>query len=183
MARYIAFLRGINLGGKRRVPMAELRAVLADAGYEDVLTHLQSGNVVLTSDAKPRQLERALSGQLERAFGFRIGVVVRTRDELADVIAHDPFGAEADDPGRYQVSFLSGEPEPGGVKELEGAQAPPERVDARGREVYGWHPGGVGRSELAKQITAERLGVDEVTARNWRTITKLLELADPAPEG
>ena len=62
MARYVAFLRGINLGGKRRVAMAELRAVLADAGYEDVLTHLQSGNVVLTSDAKPRQLERALSG-------------------------------------------------------------------------------------------------------------------------
>jgi uncharacterized protein (DUF1697 family) len=181
--RYVAFLRGINLGGKRRVPMAELRAVLADAGYENVLTHLQSGNVALTSGANAGELERALSEQLERAFGFRIGVVVRSRDELANVIAADPFGEEAQDPARYQVSFLSEKPDRQGVKELEAAQAAPEQVFVRGREVYGWHPGGVGRSELAKQITAKGLGVKEATARNWRTITKLLELADSPPEG
>jgi uncharacterized protein (DUF1697 family) len=177
MARYVAFLRGINLGGRRRVGMADLRDVLEKSGYEDVGTLLQSGNVVLTGGAKPRALERELSRELERAFGFRIGVVARSRDELADVIASDPFGSEADDPRRYQVSFLSAKPPRKAVKELEDAAAPPERVAVRGREVYAWHPGGVGRSELAKRITADRLGVDEVTARNWRTITKLLELA------
>jgi uncharacterized protein (DUF1697 family) len=182
MPRYVAFLRGINLGGKRRVPMAELRTMLADAGYGDVRTHLQSGNVVFASDADPERLERELSEQLERAFGFRIGVVVRSRDELADVIAADPFGKEADDPARYQVSFLSDEPDRKAAQELEGSAVAPERVVVRGREVYAWHPGGVGRSELAKLITAQWLGV-EVTARNWRTVTKLLELADSSPDG
>jgi uncharacterized protein (DUF1697 family) len=181
MSRRVAFLRGINLAGKRRVPMAELRAVLADAGYGDVRTHLQSGNVVLTSDADPRRLERELSEKLEQEFGFHIGVVVRSRDELAEVIAADPFGKEADDPSRYLVSFLSAEPDRQGAKELAAAQVAPERVVVRGREVYAWHPGGVGRSELAKLITSNRLGV-EVTGRNWRTVTKLLELADSPPQ-
>jgi uncharacterized protein (DUF1697 family) len=177
MARQIAFLRGINLAGKRRVPMEKLRATLEEAGYEGVRTVLQSGNVLLTSAAKPAKLERDLAKTLREAFGFDISVVVRTRNELADVVASDPFGAEANDPRRYQVSFLSAKPKPARIKELEQADVGPERVAVRGREVYAWHPGGVGRSELAKLITERRLGV-EVTARNWRTVTKLLELAD-----
>jgi uncharacterized protein (DUF1697 family) len=177
MARHVAFLRGINLAGKRRVSMEKLRATLEEAGYTDVKTLLQSGNVVLTSSAKPAKLERDLAKTLREAFGFDISVVVRTRKELADVVAADPFGAEATDPKLYQVSFLSAKPKHAGVKELESADVAPERVAVRGREVYAWHPGGVGRSELAKLITDRRLGV-EVTARNWRTVTKLLELAD-----
>ncbi len=171
------FLRGINLGGRRRVPMDRLRATLRDAGYDDVATLLQSGNVVLTSAVDPERLERDLAGLLGEEFGFDIAVVARTRDELARVIADDPFGDEAKDPARYQVSFLSAEPRAAGVAELEAADVAPERVAVRGREVYAWHPGGVGRSELAKLISDRRLGV-EVTARNWRTLTKLLELAD-----
>jgi uncharacterized protein (DUF1697 family) len=177
VARHIAFLRGINLAGKRRVPMEKLRTTLEEAGYEDVKTVLQSGNVLLTSPAKPAKLERDLAKTLHEAFGFDISVMVRTRNELAAVVAHDPFGGEANDPRRYQVSFLSSKPNPARVKELESAAVAPERAAVRGREVYAWHPGGVGRSELAKLITERRLGV-EVTARNWRTVTKLLELAD-----
>jgi uncharacterized protein (DUF1697 family) len=177
MARYVAFLRGINLAGKRRVSMAALREALEEAGHENVQTLLQSGNVVLTSRRKPASLERDLARELRKAFGFDISVLVRTRDQLAAVIARDPFAAEADDPARYQVSFLSDKPAAGRAKELEQAAVEPERVAVHGREVYAWHPGGVGRSELAKLITARRLGV-EVTARNWRTITRLLELAD-----
>jgi uncharacterized protein (DUF1697 family) len=177
MARHVAFLRGINLGPKRRVPMEELRETLRMAGYEDVRTLLQSGNVVLTSAAGSDALAREIASKLHRAFGFEIGVVVRTRDELADVVANDPFADAVDDPARYQVSFLSSELDSVHVDELEQAAVEPERVAVRGREVYAWHPGGVGRSELAKLITARRLGV-EVTARNWRTVTKLLELAE-----
>lgn len=177
MSRHVVLLRGINLGAKRHVPMQDLREALEHTGYGDVGTLLQSGNVVLRSDADPAALERDLAATLRATFGFEIAVVVRTRDELAEVIARDPFTGEADDPARYQVSFLSAEPEPAGVEELERAEVAPERVAVRGREVYAWHPGGVGRSELAKLITARRLSV-EVTARNWRTVTKLLELAD-----
>jgi len=177
VARYVAFLRGINLGSKRRVPMGDLRAALAEAGYEDVRTLLQSGNVVLTSTAEAAELERDLGDVLGRTFGFDIAVVVRTRDALADVIARDPFAGEADDPARYQVSFLSAKPKAASVRELERADVAPERVSMRGCEVYAWHPDGLARSRLAALITARRLGV-EVTARNWRTLTKLLELAD-----
>ena len=118
MSRQVAFLRGINLGAKRRVSMQGLR---------EALEH--------------------------------------------------PFAGVAADPARYQVTFLSAEPPPARAEELERADVAPERVVVRGREVYAWHPDGLARSELAKLITSRRLGV-EVTARNWRTVTKLLELAD-----
>ncbi len=177
MRRYVVFLRGINLGSSRRVAMGQLREVLHRAGYQHVRTLLQSGNVVLTSNADPRTLERDLTRTLREAFGLEIAVVARTRDELAGVITRDPFAGQADDPARYQVSFLSTEPDPQRVRDLEGAQVSPERVVVIGREVYAWHPGGVGRSELAKLITDRHLGVG-VTARNWRTLTRLLELAD-----
>jgi uncharacterized protein (DUF1697 family) len=125
----------------------------------------------------PKSLECDLTRTLCEAFGMEIAVVARTRDELAGVIARDPFAGLADDPARYQVSFLSAEPDSLRVRELEGAQVSPERVVVIGREVYAWHPGGVGRSELAGLITDRRLGVG-VTARNWRTLTRLFELAD-----
>jgi uncharacterized protein (DUF1697 family) len=146
-----------------------------------VRTLLQSGNVVLTSAVDPEQLERDLAGTLRDAFGFEIAVLVRTRDQLAEVIASDPFAGETDDPARYQVSFLSAELGRDRVQQLEKAAAPPERVAVRGREIYAWHPGGVGRSDLAKLISERHLGAG-VTARNWRTVTKLLELADEASE-
>lgn len=176
MTRYVALLRGINLGPTRRVPMAELRAALEAAGYPDVRTLAQSGNVVLSSGAGPAVLERDVGRLLRETFGFDVPVVVRTRDELAEVLARDPFGDEATDPARYQVSFLASEPDPAGAAELEAADVEPERVAVIGREVYAWHPGGVGRSKLATLITDRRLGT-EVTARNWRTITRLLALA------
>jgi uncharacterized protein (DUF1697 family) len=177
VTRYVAFLRGINLGPRRRVPMAELRAALERAGYEDVETLLQSGNVVLTSSADPASLERELAQTLRDAFVFAIAVVVRTHDELAEIIARDPLADVAHNPARYQVSFLSAEPDPSRVEALARADVAPERVAVHGREVYAWHPDGISRSALAGLITARNLGV-EVTARNWRTVTKLLELAD-----
>lgn len=181
VARNIVFLRGINLGAKRRVSMEQLRLHLEAAGYQDVRTLLQSGNVVLGATKTPALLEQDLASALRGAFGFEIGVVVRTGDELAEVVEHDPFAGQALDPARYQVSFLSMVPDRARVRALEAADVAPERVAVRGREVYAWHPGGVARSELAKLITARRLGV-EVTARNWRTVTKLLEIAEPIDE-
>lgn len=174
--RRIALLRGVNLGPSRRLPMAELRQALEHAGHEDVRTLLQTGNVFLTSGDAPAALEQRLEGELLDAFGVGIGVVVRTAGELAAVVAGDPFAGVADDPSRYQVSFLSTELDRDRADALERADVAPERVAVRGREIYAWHPGGVGRSELAKLLTAQRLGV-QVTARNWRTVTKLLELA------
>ncbi|HSD81488.1 MAG TPA: DUF1697 domain-containing protein [Solirubrobacteraceae bacterium] len=179
MGRQIALLRGINLGPHRRVAMGDLRSLLAEAGYADVRTHLQSGNVVLTSDTAPDDLARDLERRIATGLGVDAGVVVRTRDELADVVARDPLRGVVDDPRRYQVTFRSGEPEPDAVRELERVAVAPERIVVSGREIYAWHPNGIGRSELAAELARARFGVT-ATARNWNTVTKLLELADDA---
>ena len=177
MAPQIALLRGINLGSRRRVAMAELRELLSGLGYGDVRTLLQSGNVVLTSSAAPARLERELEKQLAAGLGMEIQVIVRTRDELAAVIEHNPLAGVADDPRRYQVSFLSAAPDREIVRELLAADVAPEQVAVKGREIYAWHPEGIQRSLLAQLISDRRLGVT-ATARNWNTVTKLFALAD-----
>src|SRR5215218_5862409 len=171
MARQIALLRGINLGAQRRVSMPELRRLLTGLGYGDVRTLLQSGNVVLTSKAPPERLQRKLAAQIAEQLGVETQVIVRTRDELADVIERNPLEGVADDPKRYQVSFLSAEPDPQVARALGAADVAPEQVVVSGREIYAWHPNGIQRSPLAKLLLDKRLG-EGVTARNWNTVTK-----------
>jgi uncharacterized protein (DUF1697 family) len=174
--RQVVLLRGINVGGHNRVGMGPLREVLGRAGYEDVRTLLQSGNLVLTSDTRGAELERSLERTIARELGVEPRVVVRTVDELAAVVERDPFGAVADQPKLYQVSFLSEPLAPEVERELAAADVAPERVAVHGREIYAWHPNGVQRSPLGKLLTDRKLGV-AATARNWNTVTKLLELA------
>lgn len=157
--------------------MPELRELLGRLGYDDVRTHLQSGNVVLTSDASPARLQRDLEQHIAAELGVEAGVVVRTRDELAGVIEHDPLADVVEDPKRYQVSFLTAEPDASVVRELATVDVAPERVVVSGREIYAWHPDGIQRSPLAGMLTDRRLGVI-ATARNWNTVTRLLALAD-----
>jgi uncharacterized protein (DUF1697 family) len=176
MPRQIALLRGINLGARNRVSMPELRELLTGLGHEDVKTLLQSGNIVLTSDETGEQLEQALETVIAKELGVESRVVVRTTRELAGVVKRDPFTGVADDPKRYQVSFLSAKPEAALVKALEAADVAPEQVAVSGREIYAWHPEGIQRSPLAKLLTDSKLGVT-ATARNWNTVLKLLELA------
>jgi uncharacterized protein (DUF1697 family) len=176
MANRIALLRGINLGPNRRVAMADLRALLADAGHAGVRTHLQSGNVLLDSDAPPERLERELRKQIAAALDIDVEVVVRTRDELADVIARNPLARVADNPKRLQVSFLDAEPDAALARELAETAAGGERVEVSGREIYAWHPDGIQNSALARLLAGSKLGVT-ATSRNWNTVTKLLELA------
>ena len=176
MAKQVVLLRGINLGSKRRVGMAALRDLLAEAGYEDVRTHLQSGNVVLSSRLSAAKLKAELERVLAKGLGMDVEVFVRSRAELAKVVEGDPFGKVADNPSRYQVTVLSAKLPAAVKKELEAAEVAPERVAVRGKEIYAWHPGGFARSPLAKLLSERSLGVS-ATARNWATVAKLLELA------
>jgi uncharacterized protein (DUF1697 family) len=173
--RQVAFLRGINLGSNRRVSMGDLRNLLEGHGYEDVRTHLQSGNVVFSSTVSGARLERALERQLADGLGIEVEVLVRSRKQLADVVARDPLGKVAKNSSRYLVSFLRSKPPAKVVRDLAAADVAPEQFVIEGREVYAWHPGGVQRSKVNK-LLAQRLGVT-ATARNWNTVTKLLELA------
>jgi uncharacterized protein (DUF1697 family) len=174
--RLIVLLRGVNLVSHNRVSMPELRVALADAGLEDVKTYLQSGNVVVGTDLEPPSLARAVAQVVSGRFGIDIGVVVRTHDELADVVARSPLARLATDPKRYQVTFLDGEPDAGALRALEAAARGGERLVHSGRELYTWHPDGIGRSKLGRLLTGKSLGVT-ATTRNWTTVTALHELA------
>jgi uncharacterized protein (DUF1697 family) len=175
--RRIVLLRGINIGSRNRVAMPELRRVLGAAGFEGVATYLQSGNVVLESGLAPATLEAECERLIADAFGLRIAIVTRTRDELATVVERDPLAGVAVDPKRYQVSFLAEEPDPEVVESLAKLAAGDERLVGIGRELYAWHPEGVARSKLWAGLAGPKLGV-KATARNWTTVASLLALAD-----
>jgi uncharacterized protein (DUF1697 family) len=176
MSSQIALLRGINVGSHNRIAMADLRGLLAELGYPDARTLVQSGNIVLSAELAPAELAAELERAIAGKFGVQTPVVVRTREELAAVVALDPLGAVAQEHKLYQVSFLSAEPDREAVAKIEQNDFAPERFVHVGREIYAWHPGGIHNSRLARTLSDKRLGVI-ATARNWKTTTKLLEMA------
>jgi uncharacterized protein (DUF1697 family) len=157
--------------------MADLREALEDGGFADVRTYLQSGNVVLTSRAGTDSVRRKCEQLIAKSFGLEIAVVVRSREELAEVVKRNPLGKIAKNPKRYQVSFLAAKPDREVTRELEAAAAPKEQFVVIGREIYAWHPDTIRQSKLWALLAGPKLGV-AATARNWTTVTKLLELAD-----
>jgi uncharacterized protein (DUF1697 family) len=178
LVRHVLLLRGINLGPRRRIPMADLRALLTEAGHAEVATYLQSGNVVLSSPQAPPALAPEVAALITQRFGFEVPVIARTATELGAVIDHDPIPGAAEDPKRYQVTFLERAPSAPALKRLRGLAADSERIAAHGRELYTWHPDGIARSRLALGLTANELGIS-ATSRNWRTVTALAEMASP----
>ena len=179
MPRHIALLRAVNVGN-RKVEMARLRALMEELGYADVRTYVQSGNVVFSGPDEPQaQLERRLEEQLEATFGFEIPVMVRSRDELAAIVQANPFRDIATNPSRHAVLFLADEIDPARLDDVDADAYTPEAFQVRGRELHVWAPGGIGTSPLLKVLSERRLGVP-ATARNWRTVEKLLALADEA---
>jgi uncharacterized protein (DUF1697 family) len=159
--------------------MPDLRALLAEAGFEDVATYVQSGNVVLRSGLPERKLISECERLLAERFGFEVPVIVRSRDELAEVVKRNPLGGVAFNPKRYQVSFLERPLEPEVLERLDGLALADERIVAIDRELYSWHPEGVARSKLwARVAGAGGLGGVTATGRNWNTVQKLLEMAE-----
>jgi uncharacterized protein (DUF1697 family) len=172
----ILLLRGINLGAHKRVSMPDLRALLSDAGFEDVRTYVQSGNVVVSSAAPASEVAAEAERLIAERFGFEVDVVARTDEELAAVVARNPLADVAVDPKRYQVSFLEAELDPAVLERIGALRAEPERLVAIGRELYAWHPNGIGRSKMWAKLAGTGLGV-RATARNWATVTALLDMA------
>ena len=176
MARLVAFLRGINLAGKSRVAMADLRALLEDLGYEDVRTHLQSGNAALTTSASGADVERAVERAMEDRLGIPCAVIVRTGAQLGRIVEADRLGDVADDPARRLVVFLRDRPPKAALAPLLAEDFGDERIEVAGREVYMWLPSGFAKSRL--RVAAGKVeAVDRGTARNWRTVTRMAELS------
>jgi uncharacterized protein (DUF1697 family) len=170
----VALLRGINVGGRSSLEMSELRAVAEGLDYEDVTTYVQSGNLLLRSADPPDEVGRALEAALAQRGGVAPAVVVRTRDQLVQVVGGSPFLPGAD-PGHLHVIFTN---EAEAWVDLEDVERyAPERVEAVGPDLHLLLPGGVGRSALARDLARRRPGAGG-TMRSWKTVTKLLAMAD-----
>jgi uncharacterized protein (DUF1697 family) len=178
LVRNVVLLRGINLGSANRIAMPALRAALTAAGFESVRTYVQSGNIVLDSDQTSDELTAAIARLLGDEFRLQVPVVVRTGDELGEVVAHNPFPEEATiNPKALQVTFRAAAVETDEMAALRARAVATEKVAAVGRELYSWHPDGIARSKLALAITPRGAAA---TTRNWTTVTTLLEMATDA---
>lgn len=178
MTTWIALLRGINVGGNRRVPMADLRAALEALGLDAVQTYIVSGNVVFRSRRTDAvALTADIEAAIDRRFGFGVAVVLRTAAEMRAVLAGDPLPAgSAADPARRYAIFLSADPAPERLAAIDPADVAPDEFVASDRVIHAWYRNGLQESKLAGRLTDRGLGVT-ATARNWNTVRKLVELA------
>jgi uncharacterized protein (DUF1697 family) len=174
MPTYVALLRGVNVGGARKLPMKELVPALEELGLEDVETYIQSGNVVFRGPTGKAKLTTQLEQAIEQRFGLDVTVMLRTAAELKKLVGANPY---VDDVANVHVAFLDRKPAAAAVKKLDPDRSPPDELTVVGTEVYLHFPNGYGRTKLGGDYLERVLGV-RATARNWRTVTKLLELAD-----
>lgn len=179
--RLVVLLSGINVGKAKRIPMADLRALVGSLGFTDVATHLQSGNVALTAPAGVTPA--GVGGQVEAALadrGLATVVVVRTARELAAAVAADPLAAVATDPSRHLLGFPAGPPAPGAAAAVEALDTPSNPARLVADHLYLWCPDGILASPFATVTWPKVLGTT-VTMRNWNTVTKLVELSGSRP--
>jgi uncharacterized protein (DUF1697 family) len=177
MPSYVSLLRGINVSGRNRIAMADLRALFEAHGHHDVTTYVQSGNVVSRSSTRgagavARAIQRAIADDL----GLDVTVLVRTPAELHRILEGNPFLGPGADVAKLHVTFL-GEPAAATrAAALDGGAFAPDRFAVHGREVYVHCPDGYGRTKINNTFFERKLGVT-ATTRNWNTVTQLAELA------
>ena len=178
---YVALLRGINVGGKNKLPMADLSAMFTAAGCAAVRTYIQSGNVIYDAAAA---LAAEVPGRVEAAiadrFGYRTPVVTRTAAELAAVLGGNPFLERGEEPDALHVVFLAAAPAAARVAALDPDRSPPDELVVRGREIYLRCPNGIARTRITNAYLDATLATT-TTLRNWRTVQKLAELAKASP--
>jgi uncharacterized protein (DUF1697 family) len=174
---YAALLRGVNVGGRGRLPMPALVKAFESLGQEDVRSYIQSGNVVFRSTVTNREkLAAALERVLAEQFGLETRVLLRTHTELEAVVGGSPFDEAV------HVVFLDGTPKPAAVAALDPDRSPGDRFEVAGREIFLSLASGAGRTKLTLDWLERRLGVVG-TQRNWNTVLKLVELTAPAADG
>jgi uncharacterized protein (DUF1697 family) len=174
---FVALLRGINVGGRNKIAMPELRSLCADIGWSDVQSYIQSGNLVFTAAATVVSLETELERAIERRFGLSIPVIVRGAADWQAYVESNPYpAASQSEPNRVMLVLSKTPPESGAVEELRERAANGERIMPVGDALWIHYAGGMGRSKLSTALL-DRLVGSSVTARNWRTVVKLDELA------
>lgn len=177
-ATYVALLRGINVGGKNKLPMKELLGLFVQAGCRDAHAYIQSGNVIFRAEpdvAAP--LPGVIAARIAERFGYRVPVLLRTTEQIGDVIRHNPFIAAGAAEETLHVLFLAERPSAASAESLDPGRSPPDAFIVRGQEIYLHLPNGAGRTKLTNNYFDTRL-VTPSTGRNWRTVTTLLALME-----
>jgi uncharacterized protein (DUF1697 family) len=173
----VAMLRSVNVGGRNRLAMADLRALVSSLGFADATTYLQSGNVVFTARGSAPAAARAIESRLTADLGLAVPVMARSASQLRTVLDGNPLASGHVDPKTIHVTFLAGRPAGRTVTELErlAGQFGDDRFEVSGTHVYLHCPGGYGETKLNNAYLEQRLGVT-ATTRNWRTVRALAEL-------
>ncbi len=178
MTRYVALLRGVNVGGKNALPMKELAAMFAGAGCVDVATYIQSGNVVFGASGEcAAGLAGAIEAEIAGRFGIRSPVILRTGAEIKKAYAGNPFAGVEEE--MLHVYFLRDRPEAAKVKALDYERSTPDAFAVVGREIYLHLPAGMARTKLTNGYFDKALGT-VCTARNWKTMGRLVEMVGGA---
>jgi uncharacterized protein (DUF1697 family) len=178
MTTYICFLRGINVGGNKLLKMAELKALFDALKLRDAKTYLQSGNVVFRSDETNRAvLTRRIEDGIRKKSGMEVKIILRTTDELREVIAANPLPPEDRNPSGLLVAFLGGTIADTAQALLSSLKIPSEELHFGKQELYLYFTDGMARSKIANALTEKKLGVN-VTARNWNTVNALLKMGE-----
>ena len=173
---YVALMRGINVGGKNKLPMKDLAAIFTGLGCRNVRTYIQSGNVVFDAPAEvARKLASQVAANINKQFGLTVPVVLRDGEEMARVITGNPFLATGLDEKSLHVMFLADRPTPNAVAELDHNRSAPDEFQVVGREIYLHLPNGAGNSKLTNVYFDSKLGTIS-TARNWATTLALFEM-------
>jgi len=169
----IALLRAINVGGKNKLPMRDLVPIFEEAGCGNVRTFIQSGNVIFTAGASlSKRLAAIIASSIEARFGYRVPVILRTEQQLRDVVSNNPFPRAED---ILHVMFLADRPNAARIAALDPNRSPPDTFLVRGQEIYLQLPRGAGNSKLTNTWFDSKLATVS-TVRNWRTVNKLLEM-------
>lgn len=178
MEKYIALLRGINVSGKRKIKMADLRDLLALEGFENAQTYIQSGNVVFSAKGQTvRKLERQISTLIEKQYGFDVPVIVIEASQIKEIMTVNPFLAEsAKNLLTLYVAFLSDEPASETIKNIPPGQFLPDRFYIKGKHVFLCYATQYSNSKLNNNFLEKKLKVT-ATIRNWKTIKALAAMA------
>ena len=174
----IALLRGINVGGKNKLPMRDLATLFTIAGCEEVRTYIQSGNVVFEAPAAlAASVPAIIASGIEERFGYRVPVLVRTAGELRAIVGDNPFSGGGADPSSLHVAFLANAPEDDRIARLDPDRSAPDAFQVRGREIFLCCPNGKARTKLTNDYFDSKLATTS-TVRNWRTVLALVAMAD-----
>jgi uncharacterized protein (DUF1697 family) len=175
MGRYVALLRSVNVGG-RTVNMKQLAALFEALGYDDVVTYIQSGNLVFsTASRSARDVERSIEDRIRRELGIQVATLVRTKAELDRILRANPFPATKAAPSKLHVTFLAAKPAAALVRQATELDVAPDEFHVAGREVFLHCPNGYGTTKINNTFFERKLQTI-ATTRNWNTVNKLADL-------